>query len=77
MNAGKQQPVPLKKNFAQFVLTWAKVFSEVISLPGHLVQSQVIKKLLYFRAKTESISKKNSQTLLHTARFEGLGEKRK
>lgn len=65
-----------KKNFAQFVLTWAKVFSEVISLPSHLVQSQVIKKLLCISQPKPRASAERTARLCYTLPdLKGLGKK--
>lgn len=65
-----------EKNFAQFVLTWAKVFSEVISLPGHLVQSQVIKKLLCIsEPKPRASAKRTARLCYIQPDLKGLGKK--
>lgn len=76
MNAEKQQPIQLKKKFCPVCphLGQGLLRSYLSSWPPGTVTGHQ-KATLYFIAKTESISKKNSQTLLHAARFEGLGEK--
>lgn len=58
---------------------WAKVFSEVISLPSHLVQTQVIKKLLCIsEPKPRASAKRTARARLCyiLPDLKGLGKKR-